>query len=302
MNQSYLVCRFASKGFLLNQDAVAYLQRHDFNDVLKLFTETSPETLVITLPDIQRVLRIDRSSVVSINVDDFTGGVFWNRYDDPERQSQKNLLRIFGIVTEPESEPTSNRPALIPVMTTITVLKLESRASELKQAGESERSIASILSLESNQKITQSSVHRYLTQPHSESNTNTDIAITAIPATQSTPVLIHIAESAPVASERACGICNQPLCGEPYEVVGNRLGDVHTRCKNVIVRVRALRNVDYISPVTRAHVRMIEGQSYDIPAFQAVEDIRLRLVEKVVDRADVCPKPQSVNPIGNTQR
>jgi hypothetical protein len=47
-------------------------------------------------------------------------------------------------------------------MNQITKLNLESRARELKLAGESERTIASILSSEANQKITQSSLHRYL--------------------------------------------------------------------------------------------------------------------------------------------
>ena len=47
-------------------------------------------------------------------------------------------------------------------MNQITKLNLESRTRELKIAGESERTIASILSSEANQKITQSSVHRYL--------------------------------------------------------------------------------------------------------------------------------------------
>src|SRR5450759_5134206 len=50
----------------------------------------------------------------------------------------------------------------ITIMNQITKLNLESRARELKIAGESERTIASILSSEANQKITQSSLHRYL--------------------------------------------------------------------------------------------------------------------------------------------
>lgn len=61
-------------------------------------------------------------------------------------------------------------------MNQITKLNLESRARELKLAGESERSIAEILSKELNQKISQSSVHRYfanntkVTQQAVESN------------------------------------------------------------------------------------------------------------------------------------
>jgi hypothetical protein len=221
--------------------------------------------------------------VTIVNVEEFPEDYFWNRYDDEERQIQKNILRQFGILPVPKTELKANQKDPLQIMTNITTLKLESRATELKQAGASERSIASILSSESNQNITKSAVHRYL-----QNNLEPDGCDPVRP------------EPAADTHARACGLCKQPLCIEPFEVVKNT--DVHTRCKNVIVRVRALRNVDYISPVTRAHVRMIEGQSYDIPAFQAVEDIRLRLVEKVVDRADVCPKPQSVNPIGNNQR
>jgi hypothetical protein len=61
-------------------------------------------------------------------------------------------------------------------MNQITKLNIESRTRELKINGESERSIASILSKELNQKITQSSVHRYfannaqVTQQAIESN------------------------------------------------------------------------------------------------------------------------------------
>jgi hypothetical protein len=303
MIQAELISMFADKGFLMNREALAYLQGHDCNEVLSRFKETSPDTLVIDLPSIRRVLRLDQSKVTIVNVEEFPEDYFWNRYDDEERQIQKNILRQFGILPVPKTELKANQKDPLQIMTNITTLKLESRATELKQAGASERSIASILSSESNQNITKSAVHRYL-----QNNLEPDSCDPVRPEPYGIePVYLEPDGCDPVRPEpaadthaRACGLCKQPLCIEPFEVVKNT--DVHTRCKNVIVRVRALRNVDYISPVTRAHVRMIEGQSYDIPAFQAVEDIRLRLVEKVVDRADVCPKPQSVNPIGNNQR
>jgi hypothetical protein len=96
MNKSCLINVFASKGFLLNQDAISYLQTHDYKEVLELFTELSPETIVITLPEIRKIHRATRTkNAISVRVTGFKQKCSWNVYDDIERLGRKTLLKAL---------------------------------------------------------------------------------------------------------------------------------------------------------------------------------------------------------------
>jgi hypothetical protein len=71
MNTPTLVGLFASHGFLIDQNALSYIQAHDHMEVLNLFTELWPELWVIDLPAIRKIHRADRSNVVIIRVREF---------------------------------------------------------------------------------------------------------------------------------------------------------------------------------------------------------------------------------------
>jgi hypothetical protein len=62
---------FAVHGFLLDQNALSYIQVHDSKEILDLFNELNPETLVIYLPASRRIHRVIRSNVVTICVTEF---------------------------------------------------------------------------------------------------------------------------------------------------------------------------------------------------------------------------------------
>jgi hypothetical protein len=71
MNIPALIGMFALHGFLLDSNAVSYLRVHDYQEVLELFNEFNPEILVIDLPAIRKIHRVDRSNVVIIRVREF---------------------------------------------------------------------------------------------------------------------------------------------------------------------------------------------------------------------------------------
>jgi hypothetical protein len=88
-----LIGLFASHGFQLTRDAIFFLQVHDCHKILKLFKESSPETLVIDLPAIRRLYKAKRGDVITINVMGFKQVYYWHVYDDIERRCQKTLLK-----------------------------------------------------------------------------------------------------------------------------------------------------------------------------------------------------------------
>jgi hypothetical protein len=83
------------------------------------------------------------------------------------------------------------------------------------------------------------------------------------------------------SNEINCGICHLPLDGEAVEFLGINRGSVHRKCKHEFTKVRALVDCKYVSPTTYSIVQMVAGGVYEVPAIQAMEDIRLNLVAVV---------------------
>jgi P4 family phage/plasmid primase-like protien len=99
-------------------------------------------------------------------------------------------------------------------------------------------------------------------------------AVKPIAKTEGTPPAVDV-------SERTCAVCNQPLGGEASEFLGINRGSVHLKCKNNIVRVRALRNVESIDPTTHAPMKIVKDGFYDVPAISVILALQNGLVEMV---------------------
>lgn len=80
----------------------------------------------------------------------------------------------------------------------------------------------------------------------------------------------------------ACVVCNQSLDGKPSEFLGVGRGYVHLTCKHEIITVNSLRNVESTDPITHKRMLMKKGGCYDLPAIEAMDNIRRGLVERVI--------------------
>jgi len=71
MQTGELIQLFAAHGYMIDQNAISYLKAHDVEEVLELFNELMPETLVIDSPAIRRVKRTEKKNVITIHVKSF---------------------------------------------------------------------------------------------------------------------------------------------------------------------------------------------------------------------------------------
>lgn len=117
-------------------------------------------------------------------------------------------------------------------MNQITKLNIESRTRDLKIQGESERSIAEILSKEVNQKITQSSVHRYLAN-------NTKVTQQAIESNDKLKVKVAEAELDTIEARRELIDKIQALGDKAEE-----FGDIKTALYALDKAINALDSLD----------------------------------------------------------
>ena len=71
MQTGEIIQLFAEHGYLCDEAALHYIKAHDHKELLELFDNLNPETLVIDLPGIRNIHRIKRSNTIIKYVDCF---------------------------------------------------------------------------------------------------------------------------------------------------------------------------------------------------------------------------------------